>query len=96
MKKKKSSQKSQKIRFYPTQEERHTPKKWIHAAKWTYNQSVLVYGILNILVKKTLRASCITKESELVTRNNWIDKISYDIHDEKMNDLLKVHKAFLL
>ena len=86
--------KTQRIRLFPTQEEKSKLKRWMGTARWTYNRCLVAVEKEGIeRTKKALRAQCLNAANFNNTELQWVLETPYDIRDEAMNDLLKSYSS---
>ena len=86
--------KTQRIRLFPTQEEKSKLKHWMGTARWTYNRCLVAVEKEGIeRTKKALRAQCLNAANFNNTELQWVLETPYDIRDEAMNDLLKSYSS---
>ncbi|RHZ63146.1 hypothetical protein Glove_332g19 [Diversispora epigaea] len=87
--------KVQRIRLYPTQNERLKLRKWMGTVRWTYNQCLIAIEKEGVKWnKKDLRARCINAENfKNNTKLKWVIETPYPIRDEAMRDLLKGYSS---
>jgi putative transposase len=86
--------KTQRIRLFPTQEEKLILRRWMGTARWTYNRCLVAVEKEGIArTKKALRAQCLNAANFNNTELKWVLETPYDIRDEAMNDLLKSYST---
>ncbi|RHZ90027.1 hypothetical protein Glove_9g275 [Diversispora epigaea] len=86
--------KTQRIRLFPTQEEKSKLKRWMGTARWTYNRCLVAVEKEGIeRTKKALRAQCLNAANFNNTELQWVLETPYDIRDEAMNNLLKSYSS---
>ena len=91
-----------KVRLLPNTQQDQILKKWMGAARWTYNQGV-AFLLQNAKSRfwhsakllKHFREQFINKESPLVLQNPWVLEIPYDVRDEAARDLTKAVSSTL-
>ncbi|RHZ50278.1 hypothetical protein Glove_502g13 [Diversispora epigaea] len=86
--------KTQRIRLFPTQEEKSKLKRWMGTARWTYNRCLVAVEKEGIeRTKKALRAQCLNAANFNNTELQWVLETPYDIRNEAINDLLKSYSS---
>eukprot|EP01116_Phalansterium_solitarium_P012437 TRINITY_DN286_c0_g3_i2.p1 TRINITY_DN286_c0_g3~~TRINITY_DN286_c0_g3_i2.p1 ORF type:complete len:472 (+),score=37.26 TRINITY_DN286_c0_g3_i2:976-2391(+) len=91
---KEESVKTKKLRLFPDGKATRTLKKWMGAARFTYNRCLEAVKNGAKRSMKALRSACINKEIlQREPRLAWLMETPYDIRDEAMRDLLKAYKA---
>jgi hypothetical protein len=81
-----------KIRVFPTKDQDRKLKKWLGAARWTYNQCVASMKNKDCKMnEKALRSRHINKAA--LSEHKWATEVPYDIRDEGMRDFVKALKA---
>ena len=81
-----------KIRIFPTQDQQVTLKRWIGAARWTYNRTVHYLNQESTKGSRTLkdlRAHSVNAEALKSLNRHDLERVPYDIRDEGVRDARK-------
>jgi putative transposase len=86
-----------KIRVYPSKEQKKILTTWFGAVRWTYNQCVNVVkkkGVTKDELKlKNINKTIMDTNSKIQKENPWLLQVPYDIKNNAIRDLDKARKA---
>jgi hypothetical protein len=81
--------KVEKIRIYPTTEQKQTLNQWMGTARWTYNQCLTKLKTVTTVVKEEFRSEITANSSPIAQANLWMTKTPRNIREYALSELLE-------
>lgn len=85
--------KAQKLRIYPTREQKLILNKFFGAARWVYNKSLNSIKTKQSKISKNELCSKFVHNKNFINENKWMNEIPYEVRNDSLRDLLKNYKS---